>query len=75
MDLMRRSFEYKRMVTARVEATVHAVMVEMIIALRSGGLSKLGTTPTGGTPAGPFKRTNIFSESVAVGAILVRVEE
>jgi len=73
MDLIRKIFEYKRMVTARVEATIHRVRVGMMIALEFGGLPRLGTSPAGGTRAGPFKSARIFSDSVAVGAILVEV--
>jgi len=36
---MRKNFEYNRMVTAKVEATIQRVMVGMMIALRFGGLS------------------------------------
>jgi len=63
------------MVTARVEATIQTMMVGMMNALAFGGLSRLGATPTGGRPAGPFKSARIFSDSVAVGAILVKVED
>ncbi len=71
---MRKNFEYNRMVTAKVEATIQRVMVGMMIALRFGGLSRLGATPSGGTPAGPFKSASNFCDSIAVGAILVKVE-
>ena len=61
IDLMRNAFVYMRIKTAAVEEATHNVIVIITRTLRFGGFWKFGSTPGGGVPAGPSKRSCIAS--------------
>ena len=72
---------YMRARTASTEKVAHRQNTTATATFWFGGSSKLGRTPTGGVPAGPFKRASTFAWScadveVAVGvAIVVTAED
>lgn len=59
IERIRNTLVYKRNKTDTVEMMMHNDRIRLMVALKFGGFSRLGLTPSGGLPAGPSRSARI----------------